>query len=156
LQQQQQQKLPEGQEQKEPTPPSYLFSVTNHHCPDAGQPPVIDDTRPRQYRSYFENEFGEQAIFVYDYATEQGILYMGDAGWENPVTVDEGRAKGLIVSQSEQFWLLGCWMAATRTILEQDGTFSGIGDSSNSSSAVNTNKTKKTKSKRKRLGRLGK
>jgi hypothetical protein len=155
----QQQNLPEAQEQKEPPPPpSYLFSVTNHHCPDAGQPPVIDDTRPRQYRSYFENEFGEQAIFVYDYTTEEGILYMGDAGWENPVAVDEGRAKGLIVSDSEQFWLLGCWMAATRTILERDGTFrrAGVGSSSNSGSTVNPNKKKKRKRKRKRLGGLGK
>ena len=59
-----------------------IFHVGNKHAQDSGKPPHIDGNIRKRYHGYFENEFGEQAIFVYDYEVKEGTLYMGDAGWE--------------------------------------------------------------------------
>jgi hypothetical protein len=76
-------------------------------------PPQIDEqTFPNVYRSYFENQYGEQAIFLYDYEQERGTLYMGDAGWEHPSDVVDGKVPELILSHPEQAWLLACWEAS--------------------------------------------
>lgn len=88
-----------------------IFSVTNHHVPGCGTPPRIDDAAPGQYRGYFENEYGEQAVFVYDRTMQQGTLYLGDAGWETAYRVRDGVVPGLILSQLEQAWLRTCWTA---------------------------------------------
>ena len=88
-----------------------IFSVTNHHVTSCGSPPQIDDTPPNCYRGYFENEHGEQAIFVYDRATGDATLYMGDAGWERPHRVADGRVPGLVLNAPEQAWLAACWQA---------------------------------------------
>ncbi len=69
-----------------------LFQVTNHHGETCGVPPHIDEqTFPGVYRSYFEYHNGEQAIFLYDYEQEYGTLYLGDAGWEPPFHVVDGK-----------------------------------------------------------------
>lgn len=58
--------------------PQPLFTVSNHHAESCGKPPHIHgDVRKR-----YENEYGEQAIFVYDYEVNKGTLWMGDSGWE--------------------------------------------------------------------------
>ena len=56
-----------------------LFSVANHHVDSCGTPPQIDESTPNRYLGYFENEHGEQTIFIYDRTTKKGTLYMGDA-----------------------------------------------------------------------------
>ena len=43
-----------------------VFQVRNHHSAACGTPPHMDDLRPNQYLGYFENQYGEQAVFVYD------------------------------------------------------------------------------------------
>jgi len=43
-----------------------IFSVTNRHTDACGTPPAVDDSEPNRYLGYFQNEHGEQAIFVYD------------------------------------------------------------------------------------------
>jgi DNA processing protein len=90
-----------------------LFSVGNHHAPEAGGPPQIRDTSPDEYRGYFENAFGEQAIFVYDRITRGAKLYLGDAGWDNAFEVRDGYVVGLLLNEAEQLWLQACWKAAT-------------------------------------------
>jgi hypothetical protein len=90
-----------------------IFAVSNHHVASCGEPPCIDDSKPKQYRGYFENAHGEQAIFVYDRAAKKGTLYMGDAGWDEPRPVKQGRVPGLIMGAEEQAWLAACWQAAT-------------------------------------------
>src|SRR5438552_2481919 len=46
---------------------SFIFRVRNHHVENCGAPPCIDDPRGDvAFRSYFENELGEQWIFLYD------------------------------------------------------------------------------------------
>lgn len=94
-----------------PEPP--LFQVTNHHVPSCGEPPHIEDKKSGQYLGYFENEFGEQTIFIYDQETAQGTLYMGDAGWETPYEVHNGVVLELIMNRPELMWLRACWEAVT-------------------------------------------
>ena len=90
-----------------------LFQVTNHHGEACGIPPQIDEqTFPDVYRSYFENQNGEQAIFLYDYEQERGILYLGDEGWEHPYDVVDGKVPELILNRPEQLWLSACWEAS--------------------------------------------
>ncbi len=99
-----------------------LFQVTNHHGESYGIPPQIDEqTFPNVYRSYFENQYGEQAIFLYDYQQECGTLYLGDAGWEHPHDVVDGKVPQLMLSHPEQTWLLACWEAsgALKVVREQ-------------------------------------
>lgn len=90
-----------------------LFSVVNKHSAGCGEPPQINGNEPGKYYGYFENEYGEQSIFVYDYETETGTLYMGDAGWEESITITEETRSDLILSEVEGLWLGACWLAAT-------------------------------------------
>lgn len=89
-----------------------LFTVTNHHVEDCGEPPSVDGD-DGQYHGYFVNQYGEQAVFTYDYATKRGILRMGDAGWAEEYEVKRGwRPRDLFLSEEEQWWLFACWRAA--------------------------------------------
>jgi len=69
-----------------------VFQVKNRHRLSAGKPPFIDANAPGKYHGYFENEHGEQAVFVYDRETKTGTLWVGDAGWETPYKVIDGLA----------------------------------------------------------------
>ena len=90
-----------------------IFQVSNHHVESCGKPPFIDGDRRKRYHGYFENEHGEQAIFVYDYEVKEGTLWMGDAGWETAYKVVNARVPELVLSQNESLWLYNCWMNAT-------------------------------------------
>jgi hypothetical protein len=89
-----------------------LFQVRNHHSAECGSPPHIDDRRPSQYLGYFENQYREQALFLYDRDSGQAILYLGDAGWEMPHTVVDGAVPDLVLSEIERLWVRACWQAA--------------------------------------------
>jgi hypothetical protein len=89
-----------------------LFQVTNQHVESCGMPPQIEEqTFPDVYRSYLENQYGEQAIFLYDYGRERGTLYKGDAGWEHLYNLVDGKVPELVLNRPEQIWLLACWEA---------------------------------------------
>jgi hypothetical protein len=91
-----------------------LFQVRNRHSATSGPPPHIDDLRPNQYLGYFENEHGEQAVFVYDRDSNQAaVVYLGDAGWETSHTVIDGAVPDLVLSEVERQWVRACWQAAT-------------------------------------------
>ena len=90
-----------------------IFWVTNHHGVSAGQPPHVDGDAPGKYYGYFQNEHREQAIFIYDYTTHTGTLWLGDYSWEHPVSVVDGDAPELVLSNEERMWLHACWNAAT-------------------------------------------
>lgn len=99
-----------------------LFQVANHHGEACGVPPQIDEqTFPRVYHGYFENQNGEQAVFVYDFEQECGTLYLGDAGWEHTYDVEDGKIAGLMLNRPEQLWLSACWEAsgALKAVREQ-------------------------------------
>jgi hypothetical protein len=90
-----------------------LLQVRNHHTAAAGTPPRIDDADPDRYVGYFENPFGEQAVFVFDRSTRTATLYLGDAGWETGHAVIEGVVPDLVLGEAELLWLRACWQAAT-------------------------------------------
>jgi len=89
-----------------------LFRVDNHHTPQCGEAPSIDGD-DGCYHGYYENSFGEQAIFVYDRRTGTATLWMGDCGWDTPMTVVDGRVADLIMGEGELLWLKACWRDAT-------------------------------------------
>jgi hypothetical protein len=110
--------LGENREQREPTiqenqdAGAPLFVAFNHHTDSAGRPPSVHGDGPGKYYGYFANECGEQAIFVYDYETEQASVQMGDAGWGSIHRVIDGRAEGINLSEAEVQWIQACWLAA--------------------------------------------
>ena len=75
------------------------------------EPPRITDAEPDQYRGYFENAHGDQAIFLHDRATHQSDLFVGDAGWKR-FRVVNGNVEGLTLNEEELTWLRTCWRAA--------------------------------------------
>jgi hypothetical protein len=95
--------------------PGLVFKVGNHHAAGCGPPPAIDGDSSNRYSSYFENQWGEQAVFVYDYETDEATLWMGDASWDKPIRVVDPKAPGIILGASEALWLAACWKAITPT-----------------------------------------
>lgn len=109
-----------------------IITIYNHHVPDCGDPPELgehtsDDPR---YIDYFENEQGEQAIFVYDSRDDRATLQLGDSGWptitDDPVLsrqhvlasspvarsrADDDEQHGMILGQEEATWLGACLSA---------------------------------------------
>ena len=90
-----------------------LFQVRNHHSASCGPSPHIDDLGSNHYLGYFENQYGEQAVFIYDYDANKAVLSLGDAGWEAAHAVPDGAVPDLILSDTERLWLRACWQAAT-------------------------------------------
>jgi hypothetical protein len=92
-----------------------LFSVTNVHTVGCGTPPHVRQEAGR-YQGYFENRYGEQWIFIFDYATDQGYLRGGDTGWDTVYalpgdgTFPAGQLP--ILNEEEQLWLRACVRAA--------------------------------------------
>jgi hypothetical protein len=65
-----------------------VFRVKNHHVESCGSPPVIDDSLDDvTFRSYFENDYGEQWILLYNQKTDEVLVFAGDCGWENKLRV---------------------------------------------------------------------
>lgn len=89
-----------------------LLTLSNRHVAGCGVPPHIT-SQPGQYVGYFENGYGEQTVFIYNRATNEGVLYMGDYNWEKPLEVLDGTCPGLVMSDEESTWLRMCWQAAT-------------------------------------------
>ncbi len=88
-----------------------VITIPNHHGQDGGNPPdMLADWR--QYTGYFENEHGEQWLFVYDRETKAATLRGGDTGWEKIYEVVDGVIPGLILSDEESLWLHLCWKTA--------------------------------------------
>jgi hypothetical protein len=80
-----------------------VFTVTNQHIPGKNPPPQIDDSAGT-YRSYFENDAGDQAIFVFDRNIGKAILYLGDRDWV-PDDVVNGVPQTTVLDSAEQLWL---------------------------------------------------
>jgi hypothetical protein len=97
-----------------------LFQVGNHHSAASGTPPHLADLSTSQYLGYFENTYGEQAIFVYDRNSRTAVLYLGDAGWQIRHVVVDGAVPELLLSETELEWLRACWRAATATSGKQE------------------------------------
>lgn len=85
--------------------------MVNRHAESCGLPPQVTNDKSNNYFGYYENNMGEQWIFVYDRDTKKAVLRGGDVGWEDKYEVRNGIAVGLILNQSEQNWLKVCWQS---------------------------------------------
>ena len=103
----------ETDQNEDPGQRQILFQAVNNHGESSGRPPKIEARLPGKYYGYFQNEYGEQAIFVFDYSTQTGTLWVGDNSWEEPVHVTDGKATDLILARNEQLWLQCCSDTAT-------------------------------------------
>ncbi len=91
--------------------PDPLFKVSNHHTASCGQPSTVDGDASGTYHGYFTNEYGEQAIYVYDGATGEATVRMGDAGWDKVHRVVNGRLERVNANEAEAAWIRACWLA---------------------------------------------
>ena len=89
-----------------------VLTIPNHHYECCGKPP--DLKAQGVYTAYFENDYGEQVVFQYDYKTKKGTLWHGDYGWEAPAQVMAGGTT-MIMSEEEREWLRLVWRVATRS-----------------------------------------
>jgi hypothetical protein len=90
-----------------------LLTISNHHSPNCGDPPIIDDRDPDIYVGYFTRTLS--ASNGYSHTTARAAcleLRGGDAGWNSPFRVENGSVEGLVLSGSETVWLAACWDAA--------------------------------------------
>jgi len=85
----------------------FVFLADNAHLECCGQPPRLTREGNRYY-GYFENPFGEQMVFEFDFDEDRGRLWCGDAGWENAIEVSETKCP-IILGQQERAWLTVCW-----------------------------------------------
>ena len=92
-----------------------VFSAKNRHNAEAGRLPVEAREGNGQYRAYYENQYGEQLVFVYDRDAGQAVLYHGDMDWEpQPVREVSGVIiVPVILDTLEREWLSICWKTAT-------------------------------------------
>jgi hypothetical protein len=84
-----------------------MLTLKNRHEAD---PPEFDTEDPDLRYFYFENQYREQLVYVWDQEHEQGTLYHGDADW-NGYKVVNGMCPTLVLDHPERFWLLACWLA---------------------------------------------
>ena len=104
-----------------------VLVVYNRHDASRGQPPALVASRPFTYHSYFENEFGEQAVFIFDYKRDEGKLYTGDGKWTKSVRIVDGETPDFVLTDGERHWLKACWQAvlsARELLRDENGTTS--------------------------------
>lgn len=104
--------------QNNAAPEQPLLVIENYHINPA--PSWEFKAGTNAYLGYYENKYGEQWVFVYDFDTEQGAVQGGDAEWKNVYPVQNGRAKNLVLSREEEIWLLSCWVSATANRKHRD------------------------------------
>ena len=96
---------------------SRLLTIFNTHTEDCGEAPTFTNCPDgkfdgSRYYGYFQNRFGEQWVFVYDFEKKVGELHGGDIGWDSVVQVKDGHAD-VMLGKAEAAWLDACWKAAT-------------------------------------------
>ncbi|WP_336024774.1 hypothetical protein [Halobellus salinisoli] len=105
-----------------------ICTIKNIHVEECGEPPEIDYGK-YSYVSYFEGIHGDQSFFLYDSRNEEVIVYLADAGWDNPQkisaqrvlnneTVPKGDDIGILPEKSEKAWLKACKMAVKAQIAQ--------------------------------------
>jgi hypothetical protein len=88
-----------------------LLEIDNLQSAECGPPPSIDAAD--KYLGYFENDCGEQWVFIGDRKTGTAAIRGGDAGWPTQYIVsrDEPYPSGLVLNDAEKQWIIACFMA---------------------------------------------
>jgi hypothetical protein len=81
------------------------------HAQSCGEAPIIDGDAPERYVGYFVNEYGEQAVYVYNDFTGEAAIRMGDTGWDRSFSVVNGEVAGPNLTEAERTWIRACWLA---------------------------------------------
>jgi hypothetical protein len=100
-----------------------MLVIVNRHVAGSGMPPSFA-TDGGIYTSYFENAYGEQAVFQWESETDTWTLWAGDAGWDSPVVNGTAAQRpfanttmltfgSMVINEPEHLWLAAC-MAAVR------------------------------------------
>lgn len=107
-------------------PGEEICTIVNNHIEGCGQPPQFD-LDDFAYVSYFENAHGEQSFFLYDADNDEVVVYLADAGWDNPQILDSrllventSPSKdidvGIMPDSDEKLWLKACKSAVKSRI----------------------------------------
>lgn len=103
-----------------------ILEIWNNHSVNSGEPPFITNRyrNKKKYEggewanwvSYFENEYGEQALLIYNPGFEEVKLWMGDYSWIDDVklnlkkpVLEQIRNCFRMVTREEELWLKACW-----------------------------------------------
>ncbi len=89
----------------------FVFLADNAHLECCGQPPRLTRGGDK-FHSYFENVFGEQLVFQFDFDEGRGRLWSGDAGWGTPIEITETEFP-VFIGKEERAWLIACWDVVT-------------------------------------------
>ena len=99
------------EQQKEPKVwEGTVLTVPNRHYECCGKPPEL--VAGSCYTAYFENDYGEQIVFQFNYKERKGFLWHGDWGWGDPIPV-MGGGSTMVMSDEEREWLRLVWRVAT-------------------------------------------
>jgi hypothetical protein len=88
-----------------------LAVIPNFHKTFVAPYPVKPNST---YFGYFENCYGEQWVFTYNYETDRAVLSGGDVSWKEYPVEALGTAAhvDLVLNREEHAWLQACWGAA--------------------------------------------
>lgn len=87
-----------------------FLRVSDHHAAAA---PAIEE-RPGRYLGYFENQFGEQLVFVHEDGELDATVFHGDVDWEPRRVTDASGLPDvgdLVLNEEERAFLIACWIA---------------------------------------------
>ena len=90
-----------------------VLTVPNHHGECSGKAPELVAEK-YFYTSYFENEHGEQLVFIYPKGGDRAILYHGGKNWDDSITLVPGGTLIIMLDADEKEWLLLCWKVARK------------------------------------------
>jgi hypothetical protein len=92
--------------------PKPLLTVFNTHAASCGEPPDETNELSGRYVGYFQNEHGDQWLFMSDPETGTATLRSGDAGWDTTYTLRGPEDLPASMTDSERAWVLACLQAA--------------------------------------------
>jgi len=91
-----------------------FFIMGNKHAKSCGEPPFYDNGIGDCYYGYYENEHGEQWVFLHDWVSGKTELRGGDCAWgtvynitENAIYLD-GKRVAPLTALTETLWLISC------------------------------------------------
>jgi hypothetical protein len=86
-----------GPMSQDPGDAGLVFAAHNNHDERCGPPPRLRNTaNPGLYYGYFENRYGEQFVFTFDWATRTGTVSGGDLGWGDPKSFTLGQLEEVL------------------------------------------------------------
>ncbi|HEV8459945.1 MAG TPA: hypothetical protein VGQ38_04485 [Gaiellaceae bacterium] len=91
-----------------------LLAIDNRHSAAAPMLPVGG------YRSYFENQHGEQLLFHQARGEPHASLWHGDIDFKK-LAVERGQVDEIVLDLGEKLWLIACWQESA--FIRFDGVY---------------------------------